>query len=135
MPPAGLLPPDEQELSGGKGPIASDFRRAHELVFLSLSFDSDFDQPKVLQGHAPIYRGSDASGWWFAALGPSGVAAVKSAFDLMIGREAGGFSHNLRTVVVDPQGKLAHQFNGNRWTAEELAAAMVAAANQGRSTP
>ncbi len=104
-------------------------------VFLSLSFDSDFDQPKVLQGHAPIYRGSDASGWWFAALGPSGVAAVKSAFDLMIGREAGGFSHNLRTVVVDPQGKLAHQFNGNRWTAEELAAAMVAAANQGRSTP
>jgi len=93
-------------------------------VFLSLSFDTEFDQPKILQTHASLYRGTDARGWWFAALGPSGVAAVKSAFDLMVGREGGSFSHNLRTVVMDPQGRVFRQFNGNRWTAEDLAVAL-----------
>lgn len=96
-------------------------------VFLSLSFDSDFDQPKVLQTHASIYRGADARGWWFAALSPEGVKVVKPAFDLIVGREGGSFSHNLRTVVVNPEGRVFRQFNGNRWTPEELAEAMVQA--------
>jgi protein SCO1/2 len=96
-------------------------------VFLSLSFDSDFDQPKVLQTHATIYRGTDARGWWFAAMSPDGVEVVKPAFDLMVGREGGSFSHNLRTVVVDPAGRVFRQFNGNRWTPEELAEAMTEA--------
>lgn len=104
-------------------------------VFLSLSFDWDFDQPKVLKGHADLYRGSDAEGWWFGGLGASGVAAVKPAFDLMIGRDGGSFSHNLRTVVVDPEGRVFRQFDGNRWTAEELAAAMAAACRPSEPRP
>ena len=101
-------------------------------VFLSLSFDSDFDQPKVLQTHAGIYRGTDARGWWFAALSPEGVKVVKPAFDLIVGREGGSFSHNLRTVVVDSSGRVFRQFNGNRWTAEELAEAMMEASRGDR---
>lgn len=97
-------------------------------VFLSLSFDVEFDQPAVLRSYAGLYRGDKADGWWFGVLGPSGVAAVKPAFDLLVTREAGGYSHNLRTVVVDPEGRVFRQFDGNRWTAGELAEAVVAAA-------
>lgn len=100
-------------------------------VFLSLSFDVEFDQPAVLRNYAGLYRGDKADGWWFGVLGPSGVAAVKPAFDLLVTREAGGYSHNLRTVVVDPEGRVFRQFDGNRWTAGELAEAVVAAAEAG----
>ena len=36
--------------------------------------------------------------------------------------EAGeSISHNLRTVMLDPQGRICRQFDGNEWTAEHLA--------------
>jgi cytochrome oxidase Cu insertion factor (SCO1/SenC/PrrC family) len=38
--------------------------------------------------------------------------------------------HNLRTVVVDPQGRIFRQFDGNQWTPRELADAILTAANQ-----
>lgn len=104
-------------------------------MFLSLSFDSDFDQPAVLKTYASQYRETGVEGWLFGVLGPSGVAMVKPAFDLMIGREAGGFSHNLRTVVVDPAGKVFRQFDGNRWTPQDLATAMTEACQVGVPTP
>jgi cytochrome oxidase Cu insertion factor (SCO1/SenC/PrrC family) len=46
----------------------------------------------------------------------------------MVKREAGGsISHNLRTVVLDGQGRIRRQFDGNQWTAEELAREVVRA--------
>jgi len=104
-------------------------------MFLSLSFDSDFDQPAVLKTYASQYREKDADGWLFGVLGPSGVAMVKPAFDLMVGREAGGFSHNLRTVVIDPSGKVFRQWDGNRWTPQDLAGAMTEACRGGSAAP
>jgi hypothetical protein len=50
----------------------------------------------------------------------------------MVMRQGANFSHNLRTIVLDSQGRLFRQFNGNTWTAEELADAICAAA---RETP
>ena len=49
--------------------------------------------------------------------------------NLLLEKEAdGSISHNLRTVVVDPSGKLHKQFDGNRWTPEELAVSIQEAA-------
>jgi cytochrome oxidase Cu insertion factor (SCO1/SenC/PrrC family) len=39
-----------------------------------------------------------------------------------------GVTHNLRTVVLDPQGRIFRQFDGNQWTPQELADAIVCAA-------
>jgi cytochrome oxidase Cu insertion factor (SCO1/SenC/PrrC family) len=47
----------------------------------------------------------------------------------MFSREGGSFSHNLRTVVLDPQGRIYKQFDGNLWTPLQLADAVAAAAN------
>jgi cytochrome oxidase Cu insertion factor (SCO1/SenC/PrrC family) len=46
----------------------------------------------------------------------------------MVAAEGDSFSHNLRTVVLDPQGRIFRQFDHNQWTAAELAEAMRAAA-------
>jgi len=47
---------------------------------------------------------------------------------LMVAREGASLAHNLRTVVLDPAGRVFRQFDGNTWTPEELAAAVAEAA-------
>jgi cytochrome oxidase Cu insertion factor (SCO1/SenC/PrrC family) len=41
-------------------------------------------------------------------------------------------SHGLRTVVLDPQGRIFRQLDGNKWTPQELASAILEA---GRDRP
>jgi protein SCO1/2 len=97
--------------------------------FLSVSFDPDFDQPAVLTSYANFYRAGNADRWLFAAASQQVLAELAPRLDLMIGREPGGnISHNLRTVVLDPRGRIHRQFDGNEWTAEQLARAVSEAA-------
>jgi cytochrome oxidase Cu insertion factor (SCO1/SenC/PrrC family) len=46
----------------------------------------------------------------------------------MIMKQGNSLSHNLRTLVIDPQGRLYHQYNDNLWTADQLAKSVLAAA-------
>lgn len=97
--------------------------------FLSISFDPEFDTPEVLRNHAKLYRHNDPNRWLFAAASLKVLASLAPELDLMYAREASGsISHNLRTVVLDPQGRLHRQFDGNQWTPEELAQSIQEAA-------
>ena len=120
------------------------FKEARELMltasngatnwqFLCVSFDAEFDRPNVLSSYGGFYRGGNADRWLFAAARPEVLADLAPRLDLMVAREGGSFSHNLRTVVLDPQGRLHRQFDGNEWTAEQLAEAMQAAARVAKS--
>ena len=95
---------------------------------LSLSFDSAFDQPQILAGYAGIYRGANADHWLFAVASTNTLAALAPKVDLNFWRENGTLSHNLRTIVLDPSGKIFKQFDGNDWTPAQLADALRAAA-------
>jgi protein SCO1/2 len=96
--------------------------------FLSISFDPEFDQPAVLASYANFYRAGNADRWQFAAAATNVLSRLAPRLDLMVNREAGGsISHNLRTVVLDGQGRIRRQFDGNQWTAEELAREVVRA--------
>ena len=97
--------------------------------FLSISFDPEHDSPEVLRNYAKYYRHNDADRWRFATAPLKVLATLAPELDLMFAKEAGGsISHNLRTVVIDPQGRLYKQFDGNQWTPEALAEALLAAA-------
>ena len=95
---------------------------------LSISFDSAFDQPAILSSYAELFRGHRSDGWLFAAAPPATLAALAPPLGLVIMRQNSNLSHNLRTVVIDPQGRLYRQFNDNLWTARQLADAVQAAA-------
>lgn len=97
-------------------------------LFLSLSFDAAHDTPAVLRTYARGARGANTDRWLFAVAGPEVMARLAPRFNLLLREETGTISHNLRTVVLDPAGRLARQFDGNRWTAEELAGALETAA-------
>ncbi len=96
---------------------------------LSISFDPGFDNPEVLTNYANSYRGGDADHWLFAAAPTNSLAHLAPQLDLMIMREGENImSHNLRTVVLDPQGRIFRQLDGNQWTPQELANAILEAA-------
>ena len=116
-----------------------DFARARELLaqkssgptnwqFLSISFDPDFDKPGILTRYAFSYRGQNQDRWLFASAPSDVVTSMGSELDFRFANEGGSFVHNLRTVVIDTQGKLVRQFEGNRWKAADLADAMALAA-------
>jgi len=97
---------------------------------LSISFDPALDQPAVLASYAGIYHGTNAGRWLFAVASTNTLAALAPKLDFRFWRENGALSHNLRTVVLDGGGKISRQFDGNDWTAAELAKALSDAAKK-----
>lgn len=95
---------------------------------LSLSFDPEFDSPAVLRRYAKPHRQGNDDRWLFGVLTTNVIATLAPQLDLKLVREGGSISHNLRTVVVDPQGRIHRQFDGNDWTPEQLANAVIEAA-------
>ena len=96
--------------------------------FLSISFDPDFDTPQQLAASAEFYRNHNADRWLFVAATPETLAHFAAPLGLMISRQDNSFTHNLRTVVIDPQGKIFRQYNDNLWTPDQLAGVMRDAA-------
>ena len=123
-----FCPRMNQNFSGARQLLLDRVNAPTNWQFLCVSFDPEFDQPVVLGGYAKVYRGDDADRWRFASASSNVLADLAPRLDLMFSREGGSISHNLRTVVLDPQGRVFRQFDGNQWTAEQLAEALVEAA-------
>jgi protein SCO1 len=98
--------------------------------FLSISFDPSSDTPDVLTTYGGYYRHGNPDRWLFASAPTNTLATLAVALDLMVFREGSTISHNLRTVVLDPQGRIYRQFDGNEWTPNDLAGAVMQAARQ-----
>jgi protein SCO1/2 len=102
--------------------------------FLSVSFDPEFDTPQKLASYATAFRGANADRWLFASLSPDALGQLASSLGLVVMRQGNGISHNLRTVVIDPQGRLFRQFNDNAWSPHQLEAA-IQDASERKQTP
>ena len=96
---------------------------------LSISFDPQFDTPAQLASHAALYK-ADTNHWNFATARPDVIRELSGAFGLMVISDGASFSHNLRTVVVDPAGRVRKVFADNEWAPEELANEMRNAMNR-----
>ncbi len=94
---------------------------------LSISFDPEHYRPELLKSYAKRYQ-YETNHWSFATGALIDIDAITEQFGLMFPREGAGFNHNLRTVVVDAQGKVQKVFTGNEWKVEDLVAEIVKAA-------
>lgn len=94
---------------------------------LSISFDPEHDTPEVLKHYAKRYD-YDTNHWSFATGALIEIDAITEQFGLIFPREGVGFNHNLRTVVVDAQGRIQKVFTGNEWKVDDFVAEMVKAA-------
>jgi len=93
---------------------------------LSVSFDPKFDRPGVLQRYAAEY-GADFSTWDFLTdpdtAGPV-IRRLADGLGLEYSEDEGLIDHNLRTVLIDPEGKLVKVITGNEWKPEDVAEAI-----------
>jgi protein SCO1/2 len=96
---------------------------------VSISFDPDHDSPAVLREHAARV-GANPSVWTFATAPRDRVDAFGARLGLDVIRDPknpADITHNLRTAVIDPEGRLVTVF-GSDWTPELALRALAPAA-------
>lgn len=98
-------------------------------ALLSLSFDPAFDTPERLARYATPYN-LDTNRWVFATSDLWTVDGFSEQVGMTFYRATPTAlpEHNLRTLVIDPRGRLHKIFVGNEWTPEEFAQEMARAA-------
>ena len=101
-----------------------------KVRLLSISFDPTTDRGAVLRAHA-LKAGADPAVWRFATAEEPVVDRMAAAFGVNVIREQDGtITHNLRTAVIDPQGRIVSLHDSNAWSAsaivDELKAAVLA---------
>jgi protein SCO1 len=94
-------------------------RMGKDLVLLSITFDPVHDQQDVLAKYAAIWK-ADPRSWHFLGGPVNDVRNVCRRFGVNVWPEDGQMTHSLHTVVIDRQGKLAANFEGNEFTAQQL---------------
>jgi len=97
---------------------------------LTISFDPAHDTPDVLRAFGkPFQKTTPPFTHWSLATGKDeAIRALGGALELDYVEESRSFTHNLRTAVLDGEGKLRRLFRGSDWTPEELVAELKAAA-------
>jgi protein SCO1/2 len=110
--------------------LAKDAALAARTHLLTVSFDTKHDTPDVLRAFGkPFQKTAKPFTHWTLATGrDEAIRALGGALELDYVEENRSFTHNLRTAVLDPEGKLRRLFRGNEWTPEELVAELKAAA-------
>ena len=98
---------------------------------LAITIDPEHDTPKVLQGYAKGYE-YDPERWSFVTGDPTDITAISEQFGLQYWRpdpkNPVNISHNLRTVVIDAQGRVQKILPENKWEPAELASELKKAA-------
>ena len=108
-----------------------------DVRLVSVTLDPAFDTPAVLKRHAASLK-ADRAVWAFLTGTPDEVAAFARSFGVTAEAESSTAAapaalpsstlvHNLRTAVIDPDGRLVKAYSGNMWTPAELLADLKAA--------
>jgi protein SCO1/2 len=95
---------------------------------LTISFDSEYDSPKVLRSygasHSGRYTDETFQHWEFAGGTADEVKGIAQFFGLRYfhDTESGQdqVMHTLRTVVIGPDGKVFKLYRGNEWKPAEI---------------
>jgi protein SCO1/2 len=95
-----------------------------DVRLITVTIDPAFDTPAVLKPYAKR-RGADPKIWSFLTGEPAEINTFGSQLGIYVEhnpQSAIDITHNLRTVVIDPNGRLVTVHNGNSWTPSELVA-------------
>jgi protein SCO1/2 len=94
-------------------------RMGRDLVLLTVSFDPQRDQPDVLARYAKTWKANPAT--WHFLTGPvPDVQRVSNMFGMDYFPDEGLMDHSLHTAIINRQGRLAANIEGNQFTADQL---------------
>jgi protein SCO1/2 len=108
-------------LSNNLGLIGKRFtdRLGKDLVLLTITFDPSNDSPEALSHYAHTWKAS-ANGWYFLTGPPAEVQRVCLMFGMNFWPEMGMLAHTMHSAVIDRQGHLVANLEGNEFSAEQL---------------
>jgi len=99
---------------------AADSALRGHVRLLSISFDPANDRAAILRAHG-AKAGADPAVWRFATAAEPVVDRLAATFGVNVMREANGtITHNLRTAVIDPRGRIVSIHDSNAWSAASL---------------
>jgi protein SCO1 len=91
-----------------------------DVTLLTVTFDPVRDNPERLAEYAQQWK-ADPRTWHFLTGDVPDVRRVCSLFGVQAFREEGLVNHSTRTAVIDRQGRLAANIEGNEYTTAQLA--------------
>ena len=106
--------------------IRSETALSSRVRLLSVSLDPRYDTPPVLARHAAELL-ADPEVWSFLTGQANEIATFAKQFGVSIMRGSESdqdIVHNLRTAIIDADGRLTTVLNGSEWTPLELLAAV-----------
>lgn len=119
----------EQELK--KDPAL--YARTH---LLTISFDTEYDTPKVLKSYGGAYTenytNEKFSHWEFATGSQEEIRQIAEFFGLRYYNESGQIVHGLRTAIITPDSKVYKVYRGNEWKPEEAMKDIQAILSEGK---
>ena len=124
-----FCPRMDRNFKAAQQALQSDATLASRVHLLSVSFDPEYDTPPIMAAHAKRI-GADPATWSYLTGERKSVDRLAGAFGVSVMREDQPMQeimHNLRTAIIDANGKLVTVLNGRDWTPEELVSALRAA--------
>ena len=103
------------------GVVQRRFRReaGREVVFLTVTFDPLRDTPEKLAEYAAQWN-ADPDVWHFLTGESAAVRRVCNVFGVDFFPDEGLMNHSIRTAVIDRQGTLVANIEGNQYSAAQL---------------
>jgi protein SCO1 len=99
---------------------------------LSISFDSQYDTPKVLTNYARAFvtdRGQQTfEHWEFATIPAAEKNDVTKFFDVFVTQEQGQITHSMSTAIISPDSRIYKTYNGNDWKPADVLADLTSCA-------
>ena len=94
-------------------------RLGRDLVLLTVTFDPAHDTPDVLATYAEQWK-ADAAAWHFVTGAEREIQRVCRLFGVHAFPDEGLMDHSMHTALIDRQGKLVANIEGNQFTATQL---------------
>jgi protein SCO1/2 len=104
-------------------------RLGRDLVLLTIIIDPEHDQADAINKYARIWH-ADPKTWHFLTGPLPQVQKVSRMFGMEFWSEEGFLTHTFHTVIVDRQGKLYANLEGNQFTSQQLGDLIQTALNQ-----
>jgi len=91
----------------------------HSLILLTIVIEPDHDQGQALAHYAETWK-ADWSAWRFLTGPLADIHAIAERFGMDFWNNEGYLTHSFHTVVIDRDGRLAANLEGNHFTADQL---------------
>jgi protein SCO1 len=91
---------------------------------LSISIDPEYDKPAVLRSYGAAHTGNYSDEkfdhWEFAGGTIDQIKGIAQYFGLRYYEDKDQIVHGLRTVVIQPDGKIYKVYSGNEWKPDQI---------------